>query len=272
MLPQGLLFTSDQQVAELILALLPEFGIEVEHRPDVFSAIEKLTGRPYHVVVVDWKEQLEASFLLKTARELTLAKSTPAVAVVDQRDASSALGLGANAVLVKPFTYEQARSTFAACLSGIRAELLPSPSQASARQAPPPNTLKYGISSNESRTETARPAASRPNRSVVPTRIVPPPPAFAGYAQKRKSGGPKLPLKQLVVVFALAGLTVASVRYHRVADKFISAIRVSKFVVQSGRAHAQPEVATAEEKTDSTTPESEQLDWAANSGVPASSG
>src|SRR5690349_10656290 len=173
MLPQGLLFTSDQQVAELILALLPEFGIEVEHRPDVFSAIEKLTGRPYHVVVVDWKEQLEASFLLKTARELTVAKSTPAVAVVDQRDASSALGLGADAVLVKPFTYEQARSTFAACLSGIRAEL-PSPSQASARQAPPPNTLKYGISSNERHTETARPAASRPNRSAVSTRIVPP--------------------------------------------------------------------------------------------------
>src|SRR5438270_5993740 len=114
MLPQALLFSSDQQVAELVLALLPEFGIEVEHRGDVFSAIEKLTGRPYHVLVVDWKEQLEASFLLKTARELTLAKSTPAVAIVEQRDVSAALKLGANAVLIKPLVYEQARSTFAA--------------------------------------------------------------------------------------------------------------------------------------------------------------
>src|SRR5581483_1285071 len=100
MLPQGLLFSSDQQVAELILALLPEFGIEVEHRPDVFSAIEKLTGRSYDLLVVDWKDPLEASFLLKTARELSMARATPAIAIVDQKDSSAALNLGASGVLI----------------------------------------------------------------------------------------------------------------------------------------------------------------------------
>ncbi len=175
MLPQGLLFSSDQQVAEVILALLPEFGIEVEHRADVFSAIERLTGRPYCVLVIDWKEQLEASFLLKTARELTIAKSTAAVAIVHQRDVSGALKIGANAVLVKPFSYEQARSTFAACLQGAAPDQ-PSPIL-SVRQAPSPAVLEQNVTVPASATPQRR---ERRHVGSV-RRSIPTPPSFAGY-------------------------------------------------------------------------------------------
>src|SRR5437868_699409 len=202
MLPRALLFSSDQQVAELILALLPEFGIEVEHCGDVFGAIERLTSRSYHVIVVDWKEPLEASFLLKTTRELTVAKSTPAIAVVDQKDVSTALSAGAAAVLIKPLAFEQARRTFIGALPQICNEQS-TPEQNNARQAPsPPSQAPV----------PPAPAMRKPEVSTVPARssrrAIPKPPTFARYAQQ-----PSRSVKHRHTKIAIAVLGVVAVGF-----------------------------------------------------------
>lgn len=229
MLPQGLLFSSDQQVAELILGLLPEFGIEVEHRADVFSAIEKLTGRSYHVLVVDFKEPLEASFLLKTARELTVAKSTPAVAIVDQQDVPGALKLGASAVLVRPFTFEQARSTFAACLPELSAGQ-PSPSLSNTRQTPAPDRTPPPSAVDSSRAERKVFAARKHS--------IPAAPSFAGYTRPTNSRSFSRLIKPFTIFGSLFFLAAIGGNYKHI-ESGIRALVPSAFTRNSRSAQVE---------------------------------
>jgi TonB family protein len=234
MLPRALLFSSDPQVAELILALLPEFGIEVEHCQDVFGAIEKLTSRPYQAIVVDWKEQLEASFLLKTMRELTASKSTPAIAVVDQNDVSAALNAGAAAVLIKPLAFEQARRTFIGALPQICSKQS-TPEQNNVRQAPPPPSPAPIPPSA---------ATPKPVLSTVPARLlrtaVPKPPTFAGYAQGRSRSVKHRHKHIAVVLLGLLAVGFLFPQSTRLGAQFLHAVRVSRFALGSAAPRVQP--------------------------------
>ncbi len=199
MLPQALLFSSDQQVAEIILALLPELGMEVEHCADVFGAVQRITGRSYQLLVIDWKEHLEASFLLKTARELTVTKATPAVALVEQTDVAAALKVGADAVLVKPFSFDQARSTMEALPQVSRKQ--PSPPKNESRQtlAAPSGESRIGLGSTEPSLKEKLPArAARP--------IVSEPLRFAGYAHD-----PQRPSRRHLKRFLMAGCLLGGI-------------------------------------------------------------
>ena len=232
MLPQALLFTSDQQVAEVILALLPEFGMEVEHCADVFGAIQRITGRPYQLLIVDWKEHLEAGFLLKTARELKLSHSTPAIAVVEQNEVAAALKVGADAVLVKPLTFDQARNTIQALPAVSRKQ--PSPPQISRPKA-------LVVPSGESRLGLESPAP-RPQLKPVArlTRASTPKPlSFAGYAHNpRRPSGNRI--KHFVIaVFTLGAVGLLIPVYTHVRGPVQTAIHQWRFTVKTGpQAHA----------------------------------
>lgn len=227
MLPRALLFSSDPQVTELILSLLPEFGVEVEHSRDVFGAIERLTSRSYQVIVVDWKEALEASFLLKTTRELSVAKSTPAVAVVEEKEVSGALNGGASVVLIKPLAFEQARRTFIAALPHICAEQS-APAQDAPRQVPSPTTNPAPVP--VFREPTLDLSAIPKRRSSV---AVPKLPTFAGYAQEPRRSSKH---RTKTFTFGLLSLLVVGLLLARGAHfrtELVKAIRVSKFALAS---------------------------------------
>lgn len=247
MLPRALLFSSDPQVAELILALLPEFGIEVEHCADVFGAIERLTSRSYHVIVVDWKEQLEASFLLKTTRELTVAKSTPAIAVVDQQDVATALSAGAAAVLIKPLAFEQARRTFIGTLPQICNEQS-TPEQNNARQAPSPPTPAPVTPAPATRKLEGSKVSARSSRRAIPK-----PPTFSGYAQE-----PSRSLKHrhkhiAVIVLGLAAVGFLLPQSTRLGTQLMNAVRVSRFALGSTTPRLQPPATEASVPTAATS-------------------
>ena len=253
MLPRALLFSSDQQVAELIMALLPEFGVEVEHCADVFGAIESLTSRSYHVIVVDWKEQLEASFLLKTTRELTVAKSTPAIAVVDQKDVSTALGAGAAAVLIKPLAFEQARRTFIGALPQFCNEQSV-PEQNNARQAPSPPSQAPVLPARATRKPDVSATPARSSRVSVPK-----PPTFSGYAQE-PGRSVKHRYKQIaVVVLGVIAVGFLLPNTTRWGTEALNAFRISRAAQGSTTSRVQPPDTKA--AAPPTTSETAELDY-----------
>jgi len=114
MSPLSLLFSSDEETSRALAQALQELELEVELCPEIFGAVEKLTGRSYDVIVCDCDEGPEAVFLLKTSHELrsnkaafTLAIGSPG-SVVPQP-------ARAHLVLSKPLTPEQAKYALLTC-------------------------------------------------------------------------------------------------------------------------------------------------------------
>lgn len=110
MAPLSLLFSSDQETSRLLRQALYELEFEVEHCPEIFAAVEKLTSKSFEVIVADFDDGLEASFLLKTARELKANSGAFTLAITSDRDANAgARKLGADLVLNKPIVTEVAK-------------------------------------------------------------------------------------------------------------------------------------------------------------------
>lgn len=110
MSPLSLLFSSDEETSRVLIQALRELEFEVEHCPEIFAAVQRLTSRKMDVIVADWDEGLEASFLLKTSRELKSNSAAVTAALVSGREAEiAARHLGVECVLKKPFNVEQAK-------------------------------------------------------------------------------------------------------------------------------------------------------------------
>ena len=105
MSPRSLLFSSDLETSRQITRALQELELGVEACSEIFAALRALTTKTLHVIVIDWDEGLEASFLLKTARESRSNHDVFAI-VVGRTDARAAL--------------EQAGRTFAQQTAAIR--------------------------------------------------------------------------------------------------------------------------------------------------------
>jgi TonB family protein len=109
MSPRSLLFSSDQETSRQMNQALSELELNVESCPEIFAALKTLTSRSFAIVIVDWEEGLEASFLLKTARELKSNREA-FVIVIGRTEASAALHqAGADLVLSKPIVPERVR-------------------------------------------------------------------------------------------------------------------------------------------------------------------
>jgi len=112
--PRGLLFSPDERIAHLITPVFGELGIELQRCSEIFAAVEQLTRHDLTIIIADWTQELEASFFLKTARELKTTKPSCLLAIVSERDIDSALQLGADGVLTKPLISAQVRNTLSA--------------------------------------------------------------------------------------------------------------------------------------------------------------
>jgi TonB family protein len=108
MLSRTLVFTADENVSGILQQALVGMRREVRHSKEIFSAVEQITRESFQLLVIDWQEELEASFLLKTARDLKWNRAVFAVAIVAAVQGREALENGADAILVKPFTAQQA--------------------------------------------------------------------------------------------------------------------------------------------------------------------
>ncbi len=125
-----LLFASDEATAEPLRRIITELGMEGEHCRKALEAVETLTNHRFHIVIADWDDEPEASFLLKTARELKAAQRPLTLAIIkDEATVPKALQAGANSVLRKPIVPSQVRDTLGTARDLLRAKLEPATSK-----------------------------------------------------------------------------------------------------------------------------------------------
>jgi TonB family protein len=109
-----LLFSTDSDMALVLAKLLAESDLEVEFCSEMLASVEKVTRGNFDLIVVDWDDGAEATFLLKTARELKSTQECLAMALVsDAASAASAVQIGAHGILNKPIVPEQVKETLA---------------------------------------------------------------------------------------------------------------------------------------------------------------
>ncbi len=163
-----LLFSSHKDAVEPICQVLAEIGIEAEYCESAVDAVEKVTTQQFQIVITDWSDQPEASFLLKTARDLKAAHRPLTLAFVSEADRPAALQAGANSVLLKPIRVEQVRDTMRTACDLLRAKQQPASPQtprpiASAPQAQP----EIALSASAAASAASAPSIPAPLPSSV---------------------------------------------------------------------------------------------------------
>jgi protein TonB len=125
-----LLFASDEATAQSLSRVITELEMEGEHCRKALEAVERLTTHPFQIVIADWDDEPEASFLLKTARELKAAQRPLTLAIIkDEATVPKALQAGANSVLRKPIVHSQVKDTLGTARDLLRAKLEPATSK-----------------------------------------------------------------------------------------------------------------------------------------------
>jgi protein TonB len=134
-----LLFSSNEEMVQPIWQVLTDLGIEGEYCRSAVDAVERVTTQLFQIVITDWDDQPEASFLLKTARDQKASQRPLTLAIVrDDAKLPEALQAGANSILLRPIQPEQVRDTMnTACdlLRSKRPAPVPPPAEA-APQSP----------------------------------------------------------------------------------------------------------------------------------------
>ena len=116
----------------MIGQVLTELEIEGESCAHAVEAVEKVTARPFQIVIIDWGSQPDAGFLLNTARDRKPAERPLTLAIVnDDASVPTALQAGANSVLRKPLLVNQVKDTLATARDLLRAKMEP-PAQSAA--------------------------------------------------------------------------------------------------------------------------------------------
>ncbi|HET6179995.1 MAG TPA: TonB family protein [Candidatus Sulfotelmatobacter sp.] len=118
-----LLFSSDEGAAEPICQVLAELGVEGESCVEGVAAVERVTSQSFQIVIIDWDQQPEAGFLLKTARERKASERPLTLAIVsDDASVPKALQAGANSILRKPLLVNQVKDTLTTARDLLRAK------------------------------------------------------------------------------------------------------------------------------------------------------
>jgi protein TonB len=122
-----LLFSSNEEMVQPIWQVLTDLGIEGEYCRTAVEAVEKVTTQAFQIVITDWEDQPEATFLLKTARDQKASQRPLTLAIVsDDSRLGEALQAGANSILVRPIRPEQVRDTMNTACQLLRSKQ-PSP-------------------------------------------------------------------------------------------------------------------------------------------------
>jgi protein TonB len=118
-----LLFSTNEEMVQPILPVLADLGIEGEFCGSAIDAVEKISTQLFQIVVTDWDDQPEASFLLKTARDQKAAQRPLTLAIVaDETRLPEVLRAGANSILLKPLHADQIRDIIKTASELLRAK------------------------------------------------------------------------------------------------------------------------------------------------------
>ena len=161
-----LLFSSNQEMVQPIWQVLADLGIEAEYCRSAVDAVEKVTTQLFQIVIIDWEDQPEATFLLKTARDQKAAQRPLTIAIVsDDAKLPEALQAGANSIIVRPIRPEMVRDTMTTACELLRSEQ-PSPARIPAEAPEQPQVEEMAaMAVAASGAGTVSPPASLPQDS-----------------------------------------------------------------------------------------------------------
>ena len=139
---RALLFTADGGSSATLCQVLTELGIEAEICPEMLVAAGRLARESYGALIVDWSNETEAAFLLKTARDKK-SQSLNIALVSDEPSVARALQQGANSVIRKPIDAAEAHDTLSTArdlIQSRRTEQRDKEARVAAALAPPADT------------------------------------------------------------------------------------------------------------------------------------
>jgi TonB family protein len=161
-----LLFSSNEAMLQPIWQVLADLGIEAEYCRNAVDAVEKVTTQLFQIVITDWEDQPEATFLLKTARDQKAAQRPLTIAIVsDDAKLPEALQAGANSIIVRPIRPEIVRDTMTTACQLLRSKQ-PAPARIPAEAAEQPQVKEMdAMAAAASGAGTVSPPVSLPQDS-----------------------------------------------------------------------------------------------------------
>ena len=119
---QSLLVCKDEQATDVLTSVLAGFGLGVQccGYPD---ALCRLTEQKFDAVIVDYDDPHSAALVLQNAFQVSAGNNTVTVALLDDKTkVRHVFGAGANFVLYKPVSPQQAEASLRAAIALIKRE------------------------------------------------------------------------------------------------------------------------------------------------------
>src|SRR5580704_15220039 len=119
---QALLVSKDEQATAVLTSVLAGFGLGVQccGYPD---ALCRLTEQKFDAVIVDYDDPHSAALVLQNAYQATAGDSAVTVALLnDKTKVRHVFGAGANFVLYKPVSQQQAEASLRAAIAMMKRE------------------------------------------------------------------------------------------------------------------------------------------------------
>ncbi len=105
----GLLFTRDASVRQVMTGILDTFAIATEISGEMEAALDAVTHRRLDAVIVDWEGAYDPTRVVRAARKSSPNANSTIVAMVSKGSETHALLVGANFMIHKPTDLEHAR-------------------------------------------------------------------------------------------------------------------------------------------------------------------
>jgi hypothetical protein len=104
----GLLFSHDVDVLEVMKQVLGSFSIETQVCLEPGSAVDAVTHRRLDAIIVDWQDSESTARIVRSARKSSPNNNSTIVALVNPGTETHALLVGANFMIHKPADAEHA--------------------------------------------------------------------------------------------------------------------------------------------------------------------
>src|SRR5208282_5138904 len=123
-MPHALLLSPDDQAVSAITGVLEEMSVTCERPLDGASAAQRINSHSFDLVLVDCENLPAAKLIFDVCRRGKSGNNPVPIAIVDGRAGlPTAFRLGAELILTKPVSKDQARSTIRVAVARVRKEV-----------------------------------------------------------------------------------------------------------------------------------------------------
>ncbi len=172
MATRALLLSGDEKTIQAATHVLKDLDFAFEHSSELLFGINRLAHEHFDVILVDCDEKESATAVFDCVRGSTLNQTSITIAIVDGKaGVPNAFRLGANLVLTKPVSLEQAKGTLRRALGTLRKEAQAGKAlTANAAAAPMRNAVPAAIVSRAIGHKEAQ-SAHAANPPVLPSQL-----------------------------------------------------------------------------------------------------